>query len=512
MGSNSFISGQWVLPDSSRAAAEDLPPAYRCRHLTDKPSVMGSAASTPEAPATNGHAEEAAHAAAEPLLGGHHPSKPFDLRATFSAPLAVLCAVFLALFFVFVRYPELTATDAHVTQYYMFYIHVAIMIYVGFGFLMTFLRRYSYSAVALNFLTSAVVMLEGIFFIGLVQQMVFGPKRSFIELDLPLMIDSAFAAGAAMISFGAVLGKTTPAQITWLLVMQVPIYAFNAYLVTEVLGALDIGGSITIHAFGAYYGLAASLVLAPPASGGGHPKNSASYTSDCFAMIGTIFLWIFWPSFNGALASGTPGTLAPGPFQQFNCVINTVVSLLGAAVAAFVASSAVHGKLDMVHVQNATLAGGVAIGSAANMMVGPGGALAVGVAAGLLSTLGYAYIMPCLEAKIGLKDTCGVHNLHGMPGVLGGLVAAIVAAAKPEANAPVLKFSGHTQAVYQVAGLAANVAIALLGGTIAGLLTKYIDPARQSLDTDDLFEDACFWEEVEPEKPHGHTGAAIDVE
>lgn len=38
------------------------------------------------------------------------------------------------------RYPELKATDAHVGQYYMFYIHVAIMIYVGFGFLMTFLR------------------------------------------------------------------------------------------------------------------------------------------------------------------------------------------------------------------------------------------------------------------------------------------------------------------------------------------------------------------------------------
>ena len=35
-----------------------------------------------------------------------------------------------------------------------------------------------------------------------------------------------------------------------------------------------------------------------------------------------------------------------------------------------------------VHIQNATLAGGVAIGSAANMMVGPGGALAVGITAG----------------------------------------------------------------------------------------------------------------------------------
>lgn len=75
-------------------------------------------------------------------------------------------------------------------------------------------------------------------------------------------------------------------------------------LCDQVLGALDIGGSITIHAFGAYYGLAAALVLAPASSGASHPKNVASYTSDMFAMIGTIFLWIFWPSFNGALASG----------------------------------------------------------------------------------------------------------------------------------------------------------------------------------------------------------------
>jgi ammonium transporter Rh len=63
---------------------------------------------------------------------------------------------------------------------------------------------------------------------------------------------------------------------------------------------------------------------------------------------GTIFLFIFWPSFNGALASGQPGTLAPGPFQQFNCVINTVLSLLGATVVTFIASPALTGKLDMV--------------------------------------------------------------------------------------------------------------------------------------------------------------------
>jgi len=65
--------------------------------------------------------------------------------------------------------------------------------------------------------------------------------RSFIELDLPLLIDSTFAAGAAMISFGAVLGKVTPAQIVWLLVLQVPIYALNAHLVTEASLPLSLG-------------------------------------------------------------------------------------------------------------------------------------------------------------------------------------------------------------------------------------------------------------------------------
>lgn len=37
------------------------------------------------------------------------------------------------------------------------YIHVSIMIFIGFGFLMTFLKRYSNSAVALNFFTSCLV-------------------------------------------------------------------------------------------------------------------------------------------------------------------------------------------------------------------------------------------------------------------------------------------------------------------------------------------------------------------
>ena len=75
-----------------------------------------------------------------------------------------------------------------------------------------------------------------------------------------------------------------------------PLYAINQHLVVDKLNALDVGGSITIHAFGAYYGLAASMVLSISGSGADHHKNGASYTSDMTAMIGTIFLWLFWVS------------------------------------------------------------------------------------------------------------------------------------------------------------------------------------------------------------------------
>lgn len=46
----------------------------------------------------------------------------------------------------------------------------------------------------------------------------------------------------------------------------------------------------------------------------------------------------------------------------------------------------------MVHVQNSTLAGGVAVGSVCNLMLHPFGAMLAGMGAGLLSVLGYKYL------------------------------------------------------------------------------------------------------------------------
>ena len=72
--------------------------------------------------------------------------------------------------------------------------------------------------------------------------------------------------------------------------LEVPAYVLSQYLVFNVAQGIDAGGSITIHAFGAYYGLAASYFFSYPSSGRGHPKNGASYTSDVFAMLASMWV------------------------------------------------------------------------------------------------------------------------------------------------------------------------------------------------------------------------------
>lgn len=84
----------------------------------------------------------------------------------------------------------------------------------------------------------------------------------------------------------------------------------------------DAGGSIVVHAFGAYFGLAVSLMLRPRSDQNAAGKSEgASYNSDIFAMVGTLFLWIFWPSFNSALLDG---------IEQERAIVNTYLSLAAA--------------------------------------------------------------------------------------------------------------------------------------------------------------------------------------
>ena len=57
--------------------------------------------------------------------------------------------------------------------------------------------------------------------------------------------------------------------------------------------------------------------------------------------------------------------------------------------------------LVQVHIQNATLAGGVAVGTAANMVIYPWGALLIGALAGVVSVFGYRFLTVSTATGLG---------------------------------------------------------------------------------------------------------------
>uniref|UniRef100_A0A8C9M6V9 Ammonium transporter Rh type C n=1 Tax=Panthera tigris altaica TaxID=74533 RepID=A0A8C9M6V9_PANTA len=376
---------------------------------------------------------------------------------------------------------------------------VHVMIFVGFGFLMTFLQRYGYSSVGFNFLLAAF----GIQWALLMQGWFHSYKEGYIHLGVEEagLINADFCVGSVCVAFGAVLGKVSPVQLLIMTLFQVTLFSVNEFILLSLLEVKDAGGSMTIHTFGAYFGLTVTWILYRPSLHQSKERQSSVYHSDLFAMIGTLFLWMYWPSFNSAVSKHGDA--------QHRAAINTYCSLAACVLTSVALSSALHkkGKLDMVHIQNATLAGGVAVGTAAEMMLMPYGSLIVGFICGIVSTLGFVYLTPFLESRLRIQDTCGIHNLHGLPGIIGAIVGAVTASC---ANAKVYGIKGlanffgfdgfktswdsSMQGKFQAAGLFVSLAIALVGGIIVGVILKlpfWGQPADEN-----CFEDSVYWEEL----------------
>ncbi|XP_071518715.1 ammonium transporter Rh type B-B-like [Panulirus ornatus] len=421
------------------------------------------------------------------------------------------------------------------SAYYTMFQDVQVMLLVGFGFLMTFLRRYGHSALGLNFLLTALALQLGLLVDGL-----FKAKGGFITLNILSLLEADFTCAAVLISLGAVLGNTSPTQLLLMVLLEVPVYHLNLLIGARLLGAVDRGGSIFVHIFGAYFGVGFSRMVSRRVNVKDHLQEASTYTSDMFSMLGTLFLWAYWPSFNSVVES------EPG---QGRAVINTYLALVGSTIAAFIASSWIHrdNKWTMVHVQNATLAGGVGVGAVAGLMIHPWGALALGASAGLISTLGYTHLQGWLLERTGLHDTCGVHNLHGLPGILSALVSVGAALFASETTYgrglylqyPLMAPSGNwsatlelaeevsaggedrtagQQALSQALATLITLLLSLVAGTTAGFLLTFttFNPLTRS----QLYNDASWWDlpdeehliEAKEEAPHREVSQLFSVQ
>ncbi|XP_068128570.1 ammonium transporter Rh type C isoform X2 [Hyperolius riggenbachi] len=381
---------------------------------------------------------------------------------------------------------------------------VHVMIFVGFGFLMTFLKLYGFGSVAFNFLLASF----GVQWALLMQGWFHTFENGKIHISVKSLINADFCVASVCIAFGGVLGKVSPVQVMLMTLFQVTLFSVNEFILLSVLHVNDAGGSMTIHTFGAYFGLTVAWILQRPHLKENNKNEGSAYNSDIFSMIGTLFLWMFWPSFNSATSNHGDA--------QHRAAINTYCSLVSCVVTTFAISSLVNkkGKLEMVHIQNATLAGGVAVGTAAEMVLTPYGSLIVGFICGIVSTLGFAYLSPLLNSTINLQDTCGINNLHGMPGIIGGIVGAVTAAAATAGvytNEGLVAMFGFTgdyvhrtpsiQGGYQAAGLCVSLAFGFVGGAVVGLFLKL--PFWGAPSDENCFYDGVYWElpEEDPEEP-----------
>jgi ammonium transporter Rh len=292
-------------------------------------------------------------------------------------------------------------------------IHIMAMLLVGFGFLMVFVKKYGRSALTATYLLVSVSI--PLYFL----------KESFhgvgsSEGIIDKLILAEFAAASLLICAGAVLGRMKMSQYMILGILFVPFYALNEWIVLNGgLGLIsgkvvDTGGSIVIHAFGAIFGLgvAASMTTQKEYD----TPIECDDTSDRYSLLGSMVLWVFWPSFCAALVA---------PADVPRTAVNVILALCGSTIATYFASVRLRGKISAADIANATLAGGVAIGSTCDLAV-PGTAFTIGIVAGIVSTFGFAVIQSRLAEITKKVDTCGVLYLHGLPGILGGVAALFV--------------------------------------------------------------------------------------
>ncbi|XP_034541836.1 ammonium transporter Rh type B-like [Notolabrus celidotus] len=450
-------------------------------------------------------------------------SASISLKVRLPVLVLVLEVAILALYAVFVTYDDnanaklqnnmTNPMENSLYRDYPYFADVQVMIFVGFGCLLAFFRFYGFSGMVFNFLTATFAIQWAILMQGFFQFYSDGK----IHLGVINLLNAEFACAVVLISFGAVLGKTSPVQLLVMALLEVPIFAVTEWAVLKYIRINDAGGSILIHLFACYFGLGATFVLYRPSLNKGHPKEITSYHSDILSVMGTLFLWVFWPSFNSAL------TLKGD--DQHRAILHTFIGLSSSTMTAFALSAVFNkkGKITMADVQNVTLAGGVTVGASVDMMISPAAAYALGIMGCTACFLGYKYLTPFMARKLRIQDQCGIHNLHGLTGLISstaGICAILLATeetygpsmyqifshrAPPEGDPKLLELQmqipglkpglGRTaqeQALYQLAAIFTTIAASAVGGLITGFVMNLSFMASPS--DKDCFDDEVFFD------------------
>jgi len=423
-----------------------------------------------------------------------------------------ICLLYL-LFLDYQDLPSMSVTRGDigtVDNYYTFLIDMLFLTFIGFGLFAGLMRNYRWSGIGFNLLAGAYAMeftfiLNGLLRMADRQIDSEAWQQTFINIyDVGPTI---YCAGATMISLSAISGNLSPVGVLLMTTFEVMAWVINWWFVIERLKVVDNGGSMTVHTFGAVFGLVFSSLLTSAYNAERQRKqhrravekkkkgekledvpqydeyseNEQSYQTASLALGGIIFVCAFFPSWNAFFSIAS---------LQASTVINTIIAIVSSIVTTAAASYFLNGqRFSVVDLQTAAISGGVVLASAHSMFIPAWSASFMGlVTSVIILTLLRLSEHPALHSFV---KTDHSHSFlrHGVPGILAAVSSMIVISAYTGQTVygvsvnDVFSDHGTDQPLFQLYGLLISIGIAAIGAFVAALflntLNQQVKPPRR---------------------------------
>lgn len=199
----------------------------------------------------------------------------------------------------------------------------------------------------------------------------------------------------------------------WLLAVYAPVthWVWGGGWLAQ-MGVYDFAGGIVVHITAGVAALVAAVVLGPRH---GFPKTPMLPHNLTMTVTGAGMLWVGWFGFNGGSALAATGDAS----------MAMLVTHLSASAGALTWAAIEWKKFGKASVLGAVtgMVAGLGTITPASGFVGPGGALIIGVAAGIVCFYATVYI----KQKLKIDDSLDVFPVHGIGGILGTLLAGVFA-------------------------------------------------------------------------------------
>jgi ammonium transporter, Amt family len=261
---------------------------------------------------------------------------------------------------------------------------------------------------------------------------VIGSAQNFMFSNLLVMRDDQSISQTVFAMFQMTFAIITPALIVgawverarfgwvvafsalWSLIVYVPVARWvwgNGFLADQ--GVIDFAGGIVVHTTAGVSALVVALMLGKRI---GFPKTLMLPHSPALTVAGAGLLWVGWFGFNGGSA------LTASDESAVSAIVVTHISASVAALAWMLIERIKVGKSTAVGFATGAVAGLATITPAAGV-VGPGGAMVIGLAAAIVCFFAVGMVKGTLK----IDDTLDVFAVHGVGGILGSLLLAIFA-------------------------------------------------------------------------------------